>query len=147
VNPEIRGGAVFPDAGLRLTGTSSIVTGGNTRLHGPGVFRNEGRLTEGAVWFDGDIENAGEWTYATSIHPRYGGLFRSFPGATYTVTNLTGSLSEGPKPGVFDNAGLIRQLGKGNARLPFAVTNRGIIEITDTLTVAGGITQPVEGLI
>ncbi len=38
-------------------------------------------------------------------------------------------------------------MGKGNARLTFAMTNRGTIEITDTLTVDGGMTQPLEGVI
>ncbi len=95
VNPEIRSGAVFADGTLRLTGTNSIVTGSNTRFHGPGVLRNEGRLTEASVWFDSDIENAGEWIYATTTRPRYGGLFRNLAGATYTVTNVTGSLSDG----------------------------------------------------
>ncbi|MFN0066630.1 MAG: Ig-like domain-containing protein, partial [Limisphaerales bacterium] len=145
-NGEIRSGTLHLDGPLRLAGTNTILTGSNTRVRGPGPVRNDGRVTESVVWFDTDIENAGEWIYATSTRPRYAGLFRNLPGATYTVTNLTGSLSDTPPPGVFDNAGLLRQAGPGNARVEFAVTNRGVIEITGVLTVSGDFTQTEEGL-
>ncbi len=145
-NIEVRGGTLHLDGALRLAGTNTILTGGNTRVRGPGPVRNEGVVTEDGMWFGADLENASEWIYAASTRPRYAGLFRNLPGATYTVTNLTGSLTSGPDPGVFDNAGLLRQLGPGNARVDFALTNRGVIEITGTLTVSGAFTQTADGL-
>ncbi|MBE7504149.1 MAG: Ig-like domain-containing protein [Verrucomicrobiales bacterium] len=145
-NAEIRSGTLFLDNGLRLSGTNSLLTGTSTRVRGDGVVRNDGVLGEAGVWFDGDLENAGEWNYLSSSRPRYGGVFRNLPGATYTVTNLTSSTSGGPDPGVFDNAGLLRQVGTGNARFLNTFTNRGVMEITGTLTVAGAFTQTVQGL-
>lgn len=145
-NAEIRSGTLFLDNGLRLNGTNSILTGTSTRVRGHGVVRNDGVLGEAGVWFDGDIENAGAWTYLSSSSPRYAGEFRNLPGASYTVTNLTSSTSGGPDPGVFDNAGLFRQVGTGNARILNAFTNRGVIELTGTLTLAGAFTQTAAGL-
>lgn len=56
-------------------------------------------------------------------------------------------VGSGPTPGAFDNAGWLRQSGEGHARLPFAVTNRGTLENTDTMTIEGGMTQPSEGIL
>lgn len=145
-NLVLNSGTVRMAGDLRLTGTNSILAGSNARVEGPGILRNEGQVAESVTWFACDIENAGDWTYISSVRPRYGGIFRNLPGATYTVTNLSGSLSQGPAPGTFDNAGLLRQAGEGRARLPFALTNRGVIEIEDTLVPSAGFIQTAEGL-
>lgn len=146
-NAEIRGGTLHLDGPLRLAGTASILTGSSTRIRGTGPVRNDGALTESVVWFDTDIENAGEWTYAAALRPRYAGTFRNLAGATYTLaTNLTGTLNSNPDPGAFDNAGLLRQAGTGTSRLSVNLTNRGLIELTGTLILDGAFTQTDEGL-
>jgi hypothetical protein len=147
-NVEVRGGTLHLDGALRLTGTNTILTGANTRIRGPGPVRNEGAVSESAVWFDADLENAGVWNYAATVRQRYAGTFRNLPGATYTiVTNITGALTQGPAPGVFDNAGLLRKISSGRATLDLAVTNRGVLEITGLLSLDGPFTQPEGGLL
>ena len=95
---------------------------------------------------DTEIENAGTWNYLSSLPPRYTRLFRNLPGATYTLTHITSVPSNEPEPGIFDNAGPLRKIGSGNAFLPFAFTNRGVIELTGNLSFNRAFTPTETGL-
>jgi hypothetical protein len=145
-NAEIRGGTVWCDGNLTLAGTNSFLTGRDTRVRGDAILRNDGSLTEAATWLDTDVENAGTWSYTSSLPPRYTGLFRNLPGSTFTLTNITSVPSNEPEPGAFDNAGLVQKLGIRNAFLPFAFTNRGVIEISGSLSFHRAFIQTATGL-
>ncbi len=145
-NAEIRGGTVWCDGNLTLSGTNTFLTGRDTRVRGNVLLRNDGSLTEAATWLDTDVENAGTWIYTTSQSPRYTRVFRNLPGATFTLTNITSVPSNDTEPGAFDNAGLVRKLGTRNAFLPFAFTNRGVIEISGSLSFHRAFIQTETGL-
>jgi hypothetical protein len=145
-NAEIRGGTMWCDGNLTLSGTNTLLSGRDTRVRGDVILRNDGSLIEGATWLDTDVENAGTWTYTTSLPPRYTRTFRNLPGATFTLTNITSVPSNDPEPGAFDNAGLVRKLGTRNAFLPFAFTNRGVIEISGSLSFHRAFIQTETGL-
>lgn len=145
-NAEIRGGTVLFDTLLRLTGTNTFITGTETRLHGPGILRNEGRVTETTARIDATVENAGDWFAPASIASRYTTAFRNLPGASYSISNITSSSTGNLPIGTFDNAGMVRKLGTGNASLPFAFTNRGTLELTGNLAFLGSFTQTETGV-
>lgn len=146
-NPVMTSGNLFLDDSLRVQGTNGLLAGSSFRVRGNGTVRNEGRVTEAVAWFDVEVENAGEWNYSSTVRHRYGRLFRNLPGGVYNLlTNISGELSGGPQPAPIDNAGTFRQLSTGNARLGNALTNRGTVEITGTLSPDAGFFQTTEGL-
>lgn len=145
-NVAVSGSLLRLTGDLRLRGESNLLTGLAGRVEGTGILRNEGRVRDGAVWYDVDVENAGFWEFPNTVRPRTARLFRNLPGGEVTITNVTGSFSPTPSGGVFDNAGVFRKISDGTATLEFAFTNRAVIEARGRLFFNGAFSQTVEGV-
>ena len=146
-NLTLAGSRLRLAGGLRLVGESNQLTGLSGRIEGTGILRNEGRVRDGAVWYDVEVENAGIWEFPGSTRPRTARLFRNLPGGEVTITNVTGGFSPSPTEGIFDNAGVFRKSGSGMANLEFAFTNRGIVEVSGRLFFDQGFTQTAAGIV
>lgn len=131
-----------------LTGNASRVSGNTTRFDGTGQLRNQGSLTDSGALWNVEVENAGQWTHLGSSLQQYAASFRNLPGATLTISNITTSpTATTPRTGSLDNAGHLLHLGSGNARLLYALTNRGTLQLSSgSLLVDAPFTQTPEGL-